>query len=97
MSMIDPHLPATRQAGMLYGGFRVARLPGQATCVAHAIRLWVEKNPVPPPNRRALDWSVVLIVERLCPIDSRNNTVVSNTHNWPEFYPGLARVWNRLC
>ena len=22
--------------------------------------------------------------------------VVSNKHNWPEFYPGIARVWNRL-
>jgi len=37
------------------GGFRAARLPGQATRAARAVGLWVEKNPVPPPNRRALD------------------------------------------
>ena len=40
---------------------RAARLPGQATCAACVVCLWVEKNQVPPPNRRALDWSVVLL------------------------------------
>ena len=48
------------------GGFRAARLPGQATRAARAVSLWVEKNPVPPPNR--WDWLVVLTVGRLCPI-----------------------------
>ena len=43
------------------GGFRAARLPGQATCTARMVSLWVE-NPFPPPNRQALDWSVVLTV-----------------------------------
>ena len=42
------------------GGFRAARLPGQATRAARAVGLWVEKYPVPPPNRQLLDWSVVL-------------------------------------
>ena len=64
---------------------------GQATCTACAVSLWVEKNPVPPPNRRALDCSVVLTVGRLCPIVPQDNIVVSNKHNWPEFYSGNAR------
>ena len=50
------------------GGFRAARLPGQATRAARVVCLWMEKNPVPPPNCCALDWSVVLTVERLCHI-----------------------------
>ena len=37
---------------MSSGGFRAARLPGQATCAARAVGLWVEKYPVPPPNRQ---------------------------------------------
>ena len=61
-------------------------------CVAHAVGLWVEKNLVPPPNRRALNWSVVLTVRRLCPIVPQDNIVVSNKHNWPEFYLGNARA-----
>ena len=48
------------------GGFRAARLPREATRAARAVSLWVEKNPVPPPNSRALDWSVVLTVRWLC-------------------------------
>ena len=44
------------------GGFRTARLPGQAAHAVRAVGLWVEKNPVPPPNRQALDWSVVFTV-----------------------------------
>ena len=63
-----------RQKAVLYdtmgrnsGGFRAARLPRQATLAARAVNLWVEKNPVPPPNCRASDWSVVLTVGRLCP------------------------------
>ena len=39
------------------------------------------ENPVPPPNCCALDWSVVLTVERLCPIVPQDNIVVSNKHN----------------
>ena len=53
------------------GGFRAARLPGQATHTMHAVSLWVEKNPVPPPNRR--DWLVVLTVGRLYPIIPQDN------------------------
>ena len=71
---------------------RAARLPGQATCAARVVCLWVEKNPVPPPNRQALDWSVVLTVGQLCPIVPQDNIVVSNKHNWPEFYPGNPRA-----
>ena len=68
--------------GILYsGGFRAARLPGQATHAAHAVSLWVEKNPVPPPNRQALGWSVVLAVGRLCPIIPQDNIAASNKHN----------------
>jgi len=55
------------------GGFRAARLPRQATLTARAVSSWVEKNPVPPPNRRALDWSVVLTVGRLRPIVPQDN------------------------
>ena len=32
--------------------FQSCRLPGQATRVGRAVSLWVEKNPVPPPNHR---------------------------------------------
>ena len=81
------------------GGFRAARLPRQVTCAVGAVSSWVEKNSLPPPNRRALDWSVVLTVERLCPIVPQDNIVVSNKHNWPAFYlgnVGLAQVWNHL-
>ena len=63
------------------GGFRAAGLPRQATRMARAVGLWVEKNPVPPSNRRALDWSVVLTVGGLCPIVPQDNIVVSNKHN----------------
>ena len=60
MSMnVDTKQPSWRLIGS--GGFRAARLPGQATCAAHTVSLWVE-NPLPPPNRQALDWSVVLTV-----------------------------------
>ena len=70
----------------------VSELPGylgrrQKQC---AISLWVEKNPVPPPNHPALDWSVVFTVGQLCPIVPQDNIVVSNKHNWPEFYQGSA-------
>ena len=60
------------------GGFRAARLPGQATRAARVVGLWVEKNPAPPPNRRALDC---LTVGELCPIVPQDNTLVSNKHN----------------
>ena len=63
------------------GSFRVARLPGHSTCAARAVSSWVEKNPVLPPNRRALDWSAVLTVGGLCPIILQENIVVSNKHN----------------
>ena len=76
----------------LSGGFRAARLPRQATRTARVVSLWVEKCPVHPPNRRALDWSVVLTVGRLCPIILQVNTVASNKHNRPQFYPGNALV-----
>ena len=66
---------------LVSGGFRAARLPGQATHTAHAVNLWVEKNLVPPPIRRALDWSVVLTVGEVCPIVPQDNKVVSNKHN----------------
>ena len=36
-------------APFISGGFRAARLPGQATRAARVVCLWVEKNPVPPP------------------------------------------------
>ena len=52
-----------------------------------------EKNSVPPPNRRALDWSVVLTVGRLSPIVPQDNVVVSNNHNkhkLTRIYPGNA-------
>ena len=74
------------------GGFRAARLSRQATCAVCALSLWVEKDPVPPTSRRALDWSVVLTVRRLCPIVPQDNIVVSNKHNWPEFYGGNAQA-----
>lgn len=32
-------------------------LPKQATRAARTVSLWVEKSPVPPPSRQALDWS----------------------------------------
>jgi len=63
---------------MISGGFRAARLPGQATRAARAVGLWVEKNPAPPLNRLALDC---LTVGELCPIVPQNNIVVSNKHN----------------
>ena len=44
-------------------------------------RLMGRENPVPPPNRRALDWSVVFTVRQLCPIVPLDNIVVSNKHN----------------
>ena len=78
---IKPFGPLADQRKTSSGGFRAARLPGQATCAARAGSLWVEKNPVLPPNRRALDWSVVLTVGRLCPIVPQDNIVVSNKHN----------------
>ena len=49
------------------GSFRAARLPGQATCAARAVSFWVEKNPVPPPNRRALDWLLSLLSDGSAP------------------------------
>ena len=76
----------------LSGGFRAARLPEQTIRAARVVSLWVEKNPVHPPNRRALDWSVVLTVGRLCPIVPQVNIVASNKHNRPQFYPGNALV-----
>ena len=60
--------------------------------MAHTVGLWVEKNPVPPPNRQALDWSVVFTVGGVCPIIPQDNIVVSNKHNWPEFYLGNPRA-----
>ena len=64
------------------GGFRAAMLPGQVTRAARAVSSWVEKNSVPPLiNGRALDWSVVLTIGRLCPIVLQDNIVVSNKHN----------------
>ena len=63
------------------GGFRVARLLGQATHAARVVGLWVERNLVPSPNCQVLDWSVVLTVGGLCPIVPQDNIVVSNKHN----------------
>ena len=57
------------------GGFRVARLPGQATRAAHTVGLWVEKNPIPPPNRRALDCLLSLLLEDSAP--SSRKTIYS--------------------
>ena len=39
------------------GSFWAARLSGQATHAACAVSLWVEKNPVLPPNCRAMPGS----------------------------------------
>ena len=82
------------------GSFRVARLPREATRVVHTVSSWVEKNPVPAPNHRALDWSVVLTVGRLCPIVPQDNIVASNKHNWPEFTRAclcyVDRCWQRF-
>ena len=50
---------------------------------------WNLRQRSPPPNHRALDWFAVLTIRRLCPIVLQDNIVVSNKHNWPEFYPGL--------
>ena len=100
------HRSATSQAVIWYscycleysGGFRAARLPGQATPAARVVSSWVEKILVPPLNCRALDWSVVLTIGyylsigRLYPIVHQDNIVVTNKHNWPEFYPGNARA-----
>ena len=66
---------------MYSGGFRVAKLPWQVTHAARMVGLWVEKNPVPPPNHQALDWSVAFTVGGLCPIVPQDNIVVSNKHN----------------
>ena len=63
----------------------------------HLVSSWVEKNSVPPLNCWALDWSVVPTIGQLCPIIPQDNIVASNKHNWPEFYPGNARIWNLLC
>ena len=63
--------------------------PGRPRHARRALGLWVEKNPAPPPNRRALDC---LTVGELCPIVPQNNIVVSNKHDWPKFYPGNARA-----
>ena len=62
--------------GLGSGSFRAARLPGQATRAACAESLWVEKNPVPFPNRRD-----AFAVRQLCPIVPQDNIVVSNKHN----------------
>ena len=47
------------------GGFRAARLPRQST---RAIGLWVEKNPIPPPNQIAaqLDKKKTMKIDHLC-------------------------------
>jgi len=61
--------------------------------------MWVEKNPVPPANRQALDWSVVLTVGWLCPIVPSRQYSVKQQAQQPQFnwaMPGLARVWNCL-
>ena len=61
---------------------KVFVIPGQATPAAHMVSFWVEKNPVPSPNRRALDWSVVLTVGQLSHAHClQDNIVVSNEHN----------------
>ena len=74
------------------GGFGAAGLPGQATRTARAVNLWVEKNPVPPPNRRALDCSVVLAVRS----SAARQYSGKFDQNFTRAMPGLARVWNRL-
>ena len=43
------------------GGFRAARLPGQATHATRAVSLAIGGEKSGPPNRRPLDWSVVCI------------------------------------
>ena len=65
--------PSEDRLMLCSGSFRTARLPGQATHAARAVGLWVEKNPAPPPNRQALEWSVVLTVRGLCPIVPQEN------------------------
>ena len=70
------------------GGFKAARLPGQATCMVRTVGLWVKKNPVPPPNHRALDWSVVLTVGGLCPIITQDNIVVLAISTIDQNLPG---------
>ena len=61
------------------------------TCTVRVVSLRVEKNPVPPPNCRALDWSVVLTVGLLCPIVPQDNIVVSNKQN------NLTRILPGQC
>ena len=76
------------------GSFKAAKLPGQATCAVRAVGLWVEKNPVPPPNRQALDWSVVLTVRWLCPIvpqDYSGMQKARSTKILPGQCPGVPR------
>ena len=58
---------------MYSGGFRAAKLPWQETHAVRMVGLWVEKNLVPPPNHRALEWSVVFTVGGLCPIVPQDN------------------------
>ena len=71
----------------------MARLPGQATRAVRVVGLWVEKNLALPPNGRTLDC---LTVGELCPIVPQDNIVVSNKHNWPEFYLGNAWAYPDL-
>ena len=79
-SMYGSYIPVAVSERPGYPGRRHAR---------RALGLWVEKNPAPPPNCRALDC---LTVGELFPIVPQNNIVVSNKHDWPEFYPGNARA-----
>ena len=56
--------------------------------MVRVVSLWVEKNLVPPPNRQALDWSVILAVRSSAPSSHKRI-------KWqirPEFYPGNARA-----
>ena len=47
-------------------------------------------SPYPLSFRLVCCPLVVLTVGRLCPIVPQANIVLSNKHNWPEFYPGNA-------
>ena len=52
--LLQPDQSFLRPSSTVAVSCRAARLPGQATRAARAVGLWVEKNPVPPPNRMPL-------------------------------------------
>ena len=71
----------------------VSELPGYPGR-RHLVSSWVEKNSVPPLNRRTLDWSVVLTIGRLCPIIPQDNIVASNNdQNFTRAMPGSGTFY----